>query len=45
MAFPVRLFELYLGDSTGLAFSDTLELVRQGDAWRVDRLPRAYNPD
>jgi hypothetical protein len=44
-AFPVRLFELYLGESTGLAFSDTLELVRQGDEWRVDRLPRTHDSD
>lgn len=44
-AFPVRLFELFLGESTGFAFSDTLELVRQGDEWRVDMLPRAYNAD
>ena len=44
-AFPVRLFELYLGESTGFAYSDTLEVVRQGGEWRIDRLPRSYNPD
>jgi hypothetical protein len=44
-AFPVRLFELYSGESTGLAYSDTLEVVFQGGEWRIDRLPRSYNPD
>ena len=44
-AFPVRLLELYTGETTGVAISDTLEVVRQGDEWRVDRLPRRDNPD
>lgn len=45
IAFPVWLFELYSGESTGVTYSDTLEVVWQGDEWRVDRLPRAYDPD
>jgi len=45
LSFPVRLFEIYLGESTGMTYSDTLEVVRHGDEWRVDRLPRAYDPD
>ncbi|MHB8077889.1 MAG: hypothetical protein ACYDIE_01365 [Candidatus Krumholzibacteriia bacterium] len=44
-SFPVRLFELYLGESTGVAYGDTLEVVRQGGEWRVDRLPRSHDPD
>jgi hypothetical protein len=44
-AFPVRLLELTAGEPSGFAFSDTLEVVRQADEWRVDRLPRAHHPD
>ena len=44
-AFPVRLFELYTGEPTGYAYSDTLGVVRERDGWRVDRLPRTYDPD
>jgi hypothetical protein len=39
-AFAVRLFQAYLGEPEAYAFSDTLEVVRQGNAWRIDRLPR-----
>lgn len=45
IAFPVRLFEVYSGESTGVVYSDTLEMTRQGGEWRVDRLPRACDPD
>lgn len=44
-AFPVRLFELYSGGSTGYSYSDTLGVVWETGKWRVDRLPRTYNPD
>lgn len=43
VSFPVRLFELYAGESTGLVYADTLEVVLQSGAWRVDRLPRTFN--
>jgi hypothetical protein len=39
-AFPVRLLELYLGEASGSAYRDTLEVVQQGSDWQVDRLPR-----
>ena len=45
IVFPVRLFELYLGEPAGLVFSDSLELVLQEGEWRVDRVPRTYDPD
>jgi hypothetical protein len=44
-AFPVRLFELYLGEPTGTVCSDTLEVEREEGDWRIDRLPRNHNPD
>jgi hypothetical protein len=40
-AFPVTLFELYSGEARGHEWSDTLEVVRDDDGWRVDRLPRS----
>lgn len=40
-AFPVTLFELYQGADHGDEISDTLEVVRDDDGWRVDRLPRS----
>ena len=36
---------VYLGEPSGFAYSDTLEVARQGNEWRVDRLPRNHNPD
>jgi hypothetical protein len=44
-AFPVRPFELYWGEPSGYAYSDTLDVVKQGDEWRVDRLARTRDPD
>ena len=38
-AFPVTLFVLALGEPSGSACSDTLEVAREGKHWRVDRLP------
>ena len=38
--FPVSLFELYLNADHGNSWADTLEVVRDGDEWRVDRIPR-----
>jgi hypothetical protein len=43
--FPVRLFEAYLGEPSGFAYSDTIDVVRQGEDWRVGRVPRTWNPD
>lgn len=39
--FPVVLYELYSGETTGLGYSGTIEIVRQGKKWRVDTLPRS----
>ena len=38
--FPVSLFELYLNADHGNSWADTVEVVRDGDEWRVDRIPR-----
>ena len=38
-SFPVTLYELSNGEKEGIAHPGTLELVRQGDGWRVDVLP------
>lgn len=38
-AFPVTLYEFYTGERAGFRYPGTLELVKQGGRWRVDRLP------
>ncbi len=42
-SFPVLLFELYSDADHGNSWTDTLEVVRDGGDWRVDRLPRKGN--
>jgi hypothetical protein len=43
--FPVTLYELYTGEPKGTTYSGRLEIVREGQTWRVDRLPKsADNP-
>ena len=39
-AFPVTLYEAYHGESKGWGYASTIEVVRDGETWRVDRLPR-----
>src|SRR4030042_5931742 len=38
--FPVTLYELYTGETTGLAYSGTLEIIKQGKDWRINMLPK-----
>ncbi len=40
-AFAVTLYELYTGENRGSAYTSTLEVVREGQVWRIDRLPRS----
>jgi hypothetical protein len=42
-AFPVILYELYDGEPMGASYRGILEVAKQGNVWRVDRLP--HGPD
>jgi hypothetical protein len=39
--FSVILYEYYTGEPKGFAYPSTLEVVKQGHVWRVDRLPKS----
>ena len=39
--FQVTLYEIATGQAMGDAFTSTIELVKFGNAWRVDRLPKS----
>jgi len=39
-SFPVTLYELYSGENEGFAYTGVLGLVKQGDVWRIDVLPK-----
>jgi hypothetical protein len=39
--FSVTLYEFYTGEPRGFAYPSTLEVVKQGQVWRVDRLPKS----
>lgn len=41
--FPVTLYELYTGERMGAGYRGMLEVAKQGEVWRVDRLP--HGPD
>ncbi|OGP72629.1 MAG: hypothetical protein A2V86_04270 [Deltaproteobacteria bacterium RBG_16_49_23] len=44
--FSVTLYELYSGENMGFAYKGVMEVVKQGNVWRVDRLPRSSdNPN
>jgi hypothetical protein len=37
--FPVTLYEYYTGEPKAFKYNSKIELVREGDLWRVDVLP------
>jgi len=37
--FPVTLYEFYTGERAGERYQSSLEVVKEGQVWRVDRLP------
>ena len=37
--FPVTLYEYYDGEPTGYAYSSKMEIVLDGETWKVDHLP------
>jgi len=39
VTFPVTLYEYYTGEPMAFKYSSKIELVREGDLWRVDVLP------
>jgi len=39
--FSVTLYELYSGENKGFAYKGLMEVVKEGNVWRVDRLPRS----
>jgi len=39
--FSVILYELYFGEDKGSVYRGFLEVVKQGNVWRVDRLPKS----
>jgi hypothetical protein len=39
--FSVTLYELYTGEPKGIGYTSDLEVVKEGNTWRVDRLPRS----
>src|SRR5205823_4021152 len=44
--FTVTLYEFYAGEPAGFKYVSTLEVVKQGGLWRIDRLPRTSdNPE
>lgn len=38
--FPVTLYELYSGERMGYRYISTLEIVKEGNVWRVGVLPK-----
>jgi hypothetical protein len=40
-AFPVTLYELYSGEQVGARYLGILEVEKQSEVWRVNRLPRS----
>ena len=44
--FTVTLYEFYTGEPAGFKYVSTLEVIKQGELWRIDRLPRTSdNPE
>jgi hypothetical protein len=39
LSFSVTLYEYYTGDSKAFQYKSKIELVQDGDSWRVDVLP------
>ena len=39
--FPVTLYEFVTGESAAFSYSSSLELVREGESWRVSKLPQS----
>ncbi|MBI5076337.1 MAG: hypothetical protein HZB62_14385 [Nitrospirae bacterium] len=39
IVFPVILYEYYSGESKAFQYKSKIELVKEGDSWRVDVLP------
>jgi len=39
--FPVILYELYSGTKISFEYLGTIEVIRQGKNWRIDRLPKS----
>ena len=39
MSFPVVLYELYTGEAKAFKYKSRIEVVLDGDSWKVDRLP------
>lgn len=37
--FPVTLFEYYTGEPKAFKYKSKIEVIREGDSWRVDVLP------
>jgi hypothetical protein len=37
--FPVTLYEYYTGEPKAFQYKSKIELLREGDSWRVDVLP------
>lgn len=42
-SFPVTLYEYADGDKGGFSYRSALELVRENEGWRVDKLPKSSN--
>jgi hypothetical protein len=38
-AFPVTLFEYYTGEPKAFQYKSKIEVIKEGDSWRVDVLP------
>jgi hypothetical protein len=38
-SFPVVLYEYYTGEPTAFEYNSRIEVVQEGDSWRVDLLP------
>jgi hypothetical protein len=38
-SFPVTLYEYYTGEPKAFKYKSKIELIREGDSWRVDVLP------
>ena len=39
LSFPIVLYEHYTGEAKAFRYKSKIEVVREGDVWRVDRLP------
>lgn len=39
--FPVVLYELYIGETTGYAYSSTVQVIKDSEGWRIDVLPKS----